>query len=183
MDEIAVGSGSLCFSNIVWPLSAGKSLAIAQGNLKFKQLTASPDAFFATVQTEAELEIFITAQSLFEIVAKEIEDRGTLLNLNLNDGAIEIEAEFMVAFAKVKGNLKCRLQIIEAKTLNVDLIDARLLGVGATTLAKSFISSINPIFDVSAFPYPSRIEKADIVDGNLLIKISVSPNNSKSSSA
>ncbi len=63
----------------------------------------------------------------------------------------------------------CRLVIVDAKQLLVELVDVDVLGVAAEKLVRAQLDRVNPILDAKDLPIPILLETVSISDDNIYI--------------
>lgn len=174
MRRAKFGNGSILINGVEWPLSENNSIWIDQIQLDFDEVTAAPDTFFDSIHGSGKLSATISSVSLFAMITQAIEPRAKLLNVGLPDGFMDLEVEVPVAITSFKGSLRCALKVIECREVFVELVEAKILGVGATTLVSSVLKSINPVFDVQGFPFHARIKNVVIQGGQMKVFIDMS---------
>lgn len=173
MQRAKIGNGSIQLNGIEWPISDSNSIWIDQLNVKLGELSAEPGSLFETLQGPGNFEAVISDSALFAMIAQAVEPRAKLVSLTLPDGYLDLEIDIPVAITSFKGNLRCKLAVVSQQEIAVELVEAKILGVGATTFVNSLLKSINPVFQAKYLPYPATIESVTISGGELRIQISL----------
>lgn len=143
-----------------------------QGSLRLDRVAASgsslsidPDAGLLSLKGSLKLDAYLSAADLLEMARTHAGSGVEVVSLSVINGAIEAEVHLPMAITKLKAMIRCGLESPNGHDLNLTLIDVRVVGVNARTLAQNFLKSINPVFQTEIIGLPCRIAETRLADG------------------
>lgn len=127
------------------------------------------DPFALKMQQPGEIEAKVSGAAVAEFLDKKAPGGLRDFQVNVKDGQLFINATAKMIF-DVKAGAVCKLRIVDARQIFVDLVSVDVMGVGAKNLVQQQLDQVNPILDVAQFPLDVELQSVEANDGFITVK-------------
>lgn len=168
--SVEIGEFNAVFTGVVLPIG----LRVETVKLTGSELRCAFEPFAAEAPQPGRIEIFVSESDLAEFLNRTSPAGLKNASVEARDGRLRITATKTVLI-DVRAFATCNLRVVDGRRLFVDLETIDIMGAGPKQLIQAQLDRINPILDVSQFPFGASIDSVTIGDGRVLLEGRVTP--------